>query len=123
MIQKIKKILTLSTILISGIALTAFVFIIPGAIRVLAADCADAKQLKDNCIIKDINSIVNFLSIGIGVIIVIMIIVGGIQYSIAGDNPNAVTAAKQRLINAFIALAAFMLTFALLQWLVPGGVF
>jgi hypothetical protein len=51
------------------------------------------------------------------------IIVGGIQYMTAGDNAQAVGAAKQRIINALIALFAYLLAFGFLQWLVPGGVF
>lgn len=84
---------------------------------------AQPSSLKNNPIVKDINSIVNFLSIGVGVVVIAMLIVGGIQYSIAGDNPQAVNAAKQRLINAAIALIAYIFIFAFLQWLIPGGVF
>lgn len=80
-------------------------------------------SLKDNPIVDDINVVVNFLSIGVGVVVIAMIIIGGIQYSAAGDNPQALTAAKQRIINALIALAAFLFIFAFLQWLIPGGVF
>jgi len=80
-------------------------------------------KLKDNPIVDDINVVVNFLSIGVGVVVVAMIIIGGIQYSAAGDNPQALTAAKQRITNALIALFAFFFIFAFLQWLIPGGVF
>jgi hypothetical protein len=78
---------------------------------------------KSNPIIKDIQSIVDFLSAGVGIIVVGVIIAGGIQYSLGGDNPQALTAAKQRIMNGLIALVAFILTFAFLQWLIPGGVF
>jgi hypothetical protein len=60
---------------------------------------------------------------GVGVVVVGVIILGGIQYTMAGDNPQAVTAAKQRIINGLIALAAFLLMFAFLEWLIPGGIF
>lgn len=88
-----------------------------------AVECSSAAGLKNNCIVKDINQIVNFLSAGVAVVVVGVIIVGGIQYSMAGDKPEAVSAAKQRIINGLIALVAFILTFAFLQWLIPGGVF
>lgn len=85
---------------------------------------AELKQcLKTNPIVVDIQKIVNFLSVGVGIVVVSMIIVGGIQYSIAGDNPQAVTAAKKRLTNALVALFAFIFSFALVQWLIPGGIF
>jgi uncharacterized membrane protein len=73
--------------------------------------------------VHDIQIIVNFLSAGVGIVVVAVIILGGIQYSMAGDNPQAVGSAKQRIINGLIALVAFLFIFAFLQWLIPGGVF
>ena len=79
--------------------------------------------VQSNKIIQDLQTIVNVLSAGIGIVVIGMIILGGIQYSIAGDNPQATTAAKQRITNALIALFAFLFIFAFLQWLIPGGLF
>lgn len=84
---------------------------------------ASSHTLKNNPIVKDINLIVNFLSVGVGVVVIAMLILGGIQYSIAGANPEAVSKAKQRIINALIALVAYLFIFAFLQWLIPGGIF
>jgi hypothetical protein len=78
---------------------------------------------KNNPIVKDLNQAVNFLSAAVGVVVVGTIILGGIQYTMAGDNPQALGAAKQRIINGLIALLAFLFMYAFLQWLVPGGVF
>lgn len=79
--------------------------------------------LRNNKLIKDLQIIVDVMSAGVGVVVVAMIIIGGIQYSIAGDNPEKVKAARQRITNALIALVAFMFIFAFVQWLIPGGVF
>lgn len=76
----------------------------------------------DNPIVDDINIIITFLSAIVGVVVVGALIWGGIQYMTAGDNPQAVSAAKQRIINALLALIAYLLTSAFLQWLIPGGV-
>lgn len=86
------------------------------------------KSLNDclggNPIVRDLNTIVDFLSAGVGIIVVGMIVVGGVQYMAAGgDNPTAITAAKKRIANAMIALLAFIFMFAFLQWLIPGGIF
>lgn len=81
-------------------------------------DCLEQSQ-----IVRDIQIVVNFLSAGVGVVVVAMIILGGVQYAMAGDNPQAVSAAKQRITNGLVALLAFLLTFAFLQWLIPGGIF
>ena len=74
-------------------------------------------------IVHDIEIIINVLSAGIGVMIIGAIIFGGIRYSAAGDNAQATAAARQHIINALIALVAFIFMFAFLQWLVPGGIF
>ena len=77
----------------------------------------------DNAITKDIQLVLNFLAVGVGIFVVAMIIVGGIQYSMAGDNPEALTKAKQRITNALIALVTFIFLYSFVQWLVPRGIF
>ena len=72
---------------------------------------------------QDIQKIINFLSAGVGIVVIGVIILGGIQYSMAGDNTQATGAAKQRIINGLIALVAFIFMFAFLNWLLPGGAF
>lgn len=64
-----------------------------------------------------------FLSGLVGVIVTIMLVVGGIQYSLAGDSPEATAKAKKRITNALFALVAFFFIFAFLNWLIPGGIF
>lgn len=66
---------------------------------------------------------INVLSAIAAVAIVTGIIVGGIQYSTAGANPQAVGAAKGRIINALIALLSLTFLYSFLQWLIPGGIF
>jgi hypothetical protein len=78
--------------------------------------------LKNSAFIKDLNNIVNFLSAAVAIVVIAMLIIGGIQYSLAGDNATAITAARQRITNALIALAAFIFSYAFLQWLIPGGI-
>lgn len=79
--------------------------------------------LNQSPIVHDIQVIVDWLSAGVGIIVTIMIVLGGIQYTIAGDNPTALQAARKRIINGLIALVTFIFMFAILQWLIPGGVF
>jgi hypothetical protein len=79
--------------------------------------------LCNNPIVDQLQTIVNFLSAGVGVVVVVMIVWGGIKYASAGDNPQAVADAKNHITNALLALLLFMLMFAFLQWLIPGGIF
>jgi uncharacterized membrane protein YraQ (UPF0718 family) len=82
-----------------------------------------SNSLQKNPIVRDLDIIVNFLSGLVGIVVVGTLILGGIQYSMAGDSPDAVGKAKQRITNALLALVAFLLIFAFLQWIIPGGVF
>jgi flagellar biosynthesis protein FlhB len=79
--------------------------------------------LKTNGIVTDLNNIVKVLSGLAGIAIVGTIILGGIQYSAAGDKPEALQKAKQRITNGLLALGVFLLIFAFLQWIIPGGIF
>lgn len=90
----------------------------------LGDSCKSANGcLKDSKLVGDIRAIVNALAAGVGVVVVGTIIVAGVQYIIAGDNPSGVEQAKKRIMNGLMALAAFFLTYAFLQWIIPGGIF
>jgi len=64
---------------------------------------------------------INLLSALVGVVVVGSIIYGGIQYSMAGSDPQKVAAAKERIRNALIALVFFIFAYSFLNYLVPGG--
>lgn len=82
------------------------------------ADCTG-----DDCglIEKYINPIINLLAGLVGIVISIVIVWGGIQYSSSADDPGKVSAAKSKIMNAIIALLGFLFMYVFLQWLVPGG--
>lgn len=78
---------------------------------------------EEHCGILDILvTIINALSALVGVVIVAVLVVAGIQYSASADDPKAVAEAKNRIKNALVALASFIFMYAFLQWVVPGGV-
>lgn len=86
--------------------------------------CYGPNISKDNCgIVQYMIKFINVLSAIVGVVIVIMIAIGGIQYSVARDNPQATVAARAKIINALVALVIFLFSFSFLQWVVPGGIF
>lgn len=68
-------------------------------------------------------AIIKFLSFGVGLVIVASIIYAGIQYTSSTGNPEATSKAKARILNAVIGLFFYFLIFALIQYLVPGGLF
>ncbi len=79
---------------------------------------------------EDAQKILDYLQTGInlvtamaGLAITAGFIIGGIQYSTSGGNPNAAAAAKKRIGSAVMALLALVFLYTFLQWLVPGGIF
>jgi hypothetical protein len=88
------------------------------------ASCDSENLDSSNCGIYRILLIaINLLSAMVGVVVVIMVIVGGIQYSSAGADPQKVAAARGKISNALLALVAYLFMFSFLQWVVPGGIF
>jgi hypothetical protein len=72
---------------------------------------------------KYINPLIQLLAALVGVAVVASIIIGGIQYSSSSGDPQRTSAAKARIRNAIIALVTFIFLYALLNFLVPGGLF
>lgn len=81
------------------------------------------KCLQQNKFLQLIKKIINFFTIGVGVIVTIMIVIGGIQYSLSKGDSGAVASAKKRIVNALLALLAFIFLRAFLEWIIPGGIF
>ena len=65
----------------------------------------------------------NILSAVVGLVVVIGIAYGGVQYTMAKDNPQQITAARERIRNAVLAFLVYLFMFSFLQWAVPGGIF
>jgi hypothetical protein len=78
---------------------------------------------KGACIINDyINPLVKALTASAGVIAVISIIVGGIQYSSAGGDPSKIAKAKERIMKTLGAFIFFLFLYGFLNFVIPGGV-
>lgn len=123
MITKIKillaSFLTLTVLTVPAIALASTNNYVFAAEPAGPSGAQIKNRLRDNPIIKELNKIVKFLTAAVGIVVVGAIIIGGIQYSIAGDNAEVVTRAKKRITNSVIALAAFLFIWAFFRWLIP----
>lgn len=64
-----------------------------------------------------------FLSAGVGLVVIGSIIIAGIQYSASRGNPQATGAAIKRITNALVGLLIYIFAFAILNFIVPGGLF
>lgn len=84
-----------------------------------SGNCDDVS--KCDLISTYINPAINFASALVGVAVVASIIIGAIQYGSSAGDPQKATAAKNRIRNSIIALLTFLFLFALINFLVPGG--
>ena len=71
---------------------------------------------------KYFNPFIKLLSIIVGIVVVISIIVGGIQYAGSAGDPQKAAQAKARIFKTVFALIAFIFLYAFLQFIVPGGI-
>ncbi len=66
-------------------------------------------------------AVIRFLSDGVGLVVIASMVFAGIQYSMAGSDPQAVSKAKKRINSSIIALIVYIFAFAIINYLVPGG--
>lgn len=76
-----------------------------------------------NPIVDALFAIIRFLSIGVGMVIVGSIVVAGIQFTSSQGDPQATAKALDRIRNTVIGLVIYFFIFAILNWLIPAGVF
>jgi len=74
-----------------------------------------------NLLTQYVQPFINFLSALVGVAVTISIVIGGIQYGSSAGDSAKVSAAKNRIRNSIIALLAFVFLYALLNFVIPGG--
>jgi hypothetical protein len=86
---------------------------------------ADTTCTKSSCdlIAKYINPSINILSVLFGLIVVISIILGAIQFITSEGDPQKASRAKDRITNTLLAFFAYVLMYGFLQFLIPGGIF
>lgn len=73
-----------------------------------------------------VNIVLRIMTYAVGVLAVIGMVIAGIMYITSsdgkGDSPGGVKAAKTMIFNIVIGLAIYAVLFALLEWLIPGGI-
>lgn len=75
-----------------------------------------------NPIMDALFGFIQFLSYGVGLVVVGSIIVGGIQYSASRGDPQATAMAINRIRSSLIALIIYIFGYAFLNYLLPGFV-
>ena len=97
--------------------------------------CEDIESRSGTSIIKCDNSgnrnpienlllqIINFLAIGVGIAVGGGIIWGGIMYASSNGDSGKTKQAISIIVNAILALLLFMFMYAIINFLIPGGLF
>ncbi len=76
-----------------------------------------------NGIVDLLFAVIRFLSDGVGLVVIVSVIIGGIQYIVSRGDPNATGAAIKRLTSALTALLIFIFAYAILDYVIPIGFF
>lgn len=81
-------------------------------------DCTDTGNVPTDLTGQDgiFTTIVNILLFIIGAISVIMLIIGGIRYTISAGDSGNVTAAKNTILYAIVGLVIAFLAYAIVNW-------
>jgi len=89
-------------------------------------DCEPGENVdldRKNCGIINLIVIgINFLSALAGIIFVASIMIAGFQYMTGRDNAGQIQKAKSRIVMTLVALVIYIFMYALLNFLIPGGV-
>ncbi len=90
----------------------------------LETECNDVTNKNDKCtLLEYLKNGINFLSAVAVLAITFSLIWAGYQYMTARANAGIVTAAKNRIIMTLVALLLYIFMYAILNWLIPGGLF
>jgi hypothetical protein len=84
--------------------------------------CIPNNASNGGAIVEYLKLALQFLSGGVGLVILLMLIIAGIQYITSAGDPAQVKNAKERVVNALTALVLFILAFAIISFIVPGGI-
>jgi hypothetical protein len=84
--------------------------------------CPGGATTVEQCVFgKYITPVIELLSAAVGLLVVISVVYGAFEIVTAGSEVAKAAAGRKRIIQTLIGLFAYMSLFALLQFLVPGG--
>lgn len=112
-------------------AVIGFTIVLPSPALALDDNCVETSILgnggqvcdnsgKGESVLNILNTIVDIMTVGVGVLGIIGITIVGIQYLTAGGSEEKTRKAKRRMFEIVIGLVAYVLVYALLKWLMPG---
>ena len=130
-----KKIgLLVTTVIIGIVGAMSMVFGFGGQTVYAAGNCPEGQVEtailgSDHCydvgddgkagILEILNDVIDFMTVGVGILGVIGITWAGLTYLTAGGREEKVRTAKRRMFEIVIGLAVYVLIYAILKWLLP----
>lgn len=86
-------------------------------------NCAASDKPGSNTLTSLALTAVNFLAAGVGIAVVGGIVFGGIRYATANGNASQAQQGVTYIVNSVIGLLLFVFMYAIINFLVPGGLF
>lgn len=93
-----------------------------GGIETSIIDCS-VSGAQDDGVWGIIIQVINFLAVGVGIAVVGGIIWGGMLYASSNGDSSKSKQGVKFIVNSIIGLVLFMFTYAITDYLVPGGFF
>lgn len=97
-----------------------------GGVETAILDCGgdkDADKVEDTGIWQLLLIAINILTAGVGVAALGGLVYGAFLYTSAGGSPDKVKKAREIFVNVVIGVISFAAMYALLNFLIPGGIF
>ena len=82
----------------------------------------EGTTVQNNVIIVWLSSIIKFLTVGVGLAATGGVVYGGFLYLTARGNAGRTQQGVTTIVNALIGIVLYALAFAIINFLVPGGV-
>jgi len=84
--------------------------------------CPTANEDPIQCLFdKYATPVVQLLSALVGVVVVVAVIAGAIEYITSAGDPQKAAAGRSHITNALLGLLAYAFLYAFLQFIIPGG--
>lgn len=93
-----------------------------GTTAIDGAHCAKPENVPD-CLFGEgcaFSNILNMILFVLGAISVLMLVYGGIRYTISGGNASSVTAAKNTILYAIIGLVVALMAYAIVNFVLTS---
>ena len=104
-----------ASLVVIGSSLATSLLGIPGAVF-----ATSTTQSLDNLNLL-IHDTVQFVSAGIGVLLVLFLVIAGLRYLTSNGNANTVSQAKLHIWNIVIAIFLYIFGLIILNYISPGG--